>query len=84
MPKPGSVTVFIKYNGYEHTCHGSIGRYEDGIQVHILTGNLPLGYRAEHMGDQADIIIQEEDLEPDASGISEWMIREVLDLDRLL
>jgi hypothetical protein len=84
MATPGSVTVKIRYNGYVHTCYGFIGRYEDGIQVHILASNLPRGYRAEHMGDQADLTVQEEDLVSDTSGVSEWELPEVFDLDSRL
>lgn len=84
MSKPGSVTVKIRYNGYVHTCYGFLGRYDDGIQVHFLKGNLPKGYHEEHMGVHADLTIQDEDLVSDPSGVSEWSIREVFDLDSRL
>ena len=81
MPKPGSVTVTVRYNGYEHKCVGAKGDCSESTQVHIFTSQLPKGYRAEHGYEQFDLVFKTHCLELDSSGESEWVTTEVLDLD---
>jgi hypothetical protein len=81
MPERGSVTIRIKYNGYEHICVGFLGQGRESTEVVILGSQLPRGYSAEHGAHQFDVIFETHCLEPDPSGKSEWVATEILDLD---
>lgn len=81
MPENGSVIVTIRYNGYEHKCQGFLGNCSISTEVNILGRHLPRGYSAEHIAHQFQVIFKEHCLEPDPTGVCQWVATEVLDLD---
>ena len=74
------MSLRLLYNGYIHDSEGIRNDVNGKVVITIRSAKLPRGWIAER-GTGLDLELDYDEIEPDESGLFDWIVPDVQDLD---